>query len=51
MVNPIVIGALGTIPKTLPERLKDIGIRTNISEIQKTVIFNTARILRKVLEV
>ena len=51
VVIPIVIGALGTTPKTLPKRLKDIGIKSNIGELQKTVILNTARILRKVLEV
>ena len=51
VVIPIVIGALGTTPKTLPKRLNDIGIKSNIGELQKTVILNTARILRKVLEV
>ena len=51
VVSPIVIGALGTTPKKLPKRLKDIGIKTNIGEMHKTVILNTARILRKVLEV
>ena len=47
----IVIGALGTTPKALPKRLKDIGIKSNVVELQKSVILNTARILRKVLEV
>ena len=51
VVIPVVIGALGTTPKILPKRLKDSGIKTNIGEMQKTVILNTARILRKVLEV
>ena len=51
VVIPIVIGALGTTPKTLPKRMKDIVIKTNIGELQKTGILNTARILRKVLEV
>ena len=38
-------------PKDVTKRLKDIGIKANIDEMQKTVILNTARILRKVLEV
>ena len=49
--NPIVIGALGTTLETIPKRLKDIGIKTNIGELQKTVNLNTARILIKDLEV
>ena len=49
-VIPIIIGALGTIPKDLHQRLKEIGIETKIVELQKTVILNSARILRKVLE-
>ena len=51
VVIPIVLGALGTTPKTLQKRMKDIGIETRIGELQKTVIMHTARILRKVLEV
>ena len=51
VVIPIVLEALGTTPKTLQKRMKDIGIETRIAELQKTVILHTARILRKVLEV
>ena len=51
VVIPIVIGALAATPQTPPKRLKGIGIKTNIGEVQTTVILNTARILRKVLEV
>ena len=51
VVIPIVLGALGTTPKTLQKRMKDIGIETRIGELQKTVILHTGRILRKVLEV
>ena len=50
MVIPIVIGTFGTVPKDL-KRLENIGIETKIDELQKSVILNTARILRKVLEV
>ena len=38
-------------PRDITKSLKDIGIKANIGEMQKTVILNTARILRKVLEV
>ena len=49
-VIPIIVGALGTIPKDLHQQLKEIGIETKIVELQKTVILNSARILREVLE-
>ena len=48
-VIPIVIGALGAIPIKLRNWLKEIGIETQ-TELQKTVLLHTARILRKVLE-
>ena len=51
MVIPIVIGTFRTVPKDLKKRLENIGIETKIDELQKSVILNTARILRKVLEV
>lgn len=51
VVTPIEIGANETTPKTLPKRLKYTSIKTNIGELQETVILNTARILRKILEV
>ena len=49
-VIPVVIGALGTMPKTLVQWLEKIGIETKISDLQKTAILHSARILRKVLE-
>ena len=48
---PIVIWTFGTVPKKLKKRLESIGIETKVDELQKSVILNTARILRKVLEV
>ena len=51
IVIPIVIGTLGTTPKKLKKRLEDIGIETRVTELQKTVILHSARILRKVLEI
>ena len=50
-VIPIVIGTLGTTPKKLKKRLKDIGIETKVTELQKAVILHSARILRNVLEI
>ena len=49
-VLPVVIGALGTVPKRLESNLKRIGTNTSIELIQKTALLGTARILRKVLE-
>ena len=51
IVIPIVIGTVGTTPKKLKKRLEDIGIETSVTELHKTVILHSARILRKVLEV
>ena len=49
-VVPIVIGALGTPQKDIKKRVKELGIETSFEEMQKTVILQSARILRKVLE-
>ena len=49
-VVPIVIGAFGTPPKEIKRRVKELGIETRIEEMQKTVILQSARILRRVLE-
>ena len=49
-VIPLVIGALGTTPVKFRNWLKEIGI-TQITELQKTVLLHTTRILRKTLEV
>ena len=49
-VIPIVIGALGTVPKFLRHRLHQIGIQTKIDTMQATMLLNMARIIRKVLE-
>ena len=35
-VIPIVIGALGTVPKVFEERLKDLEIRGRIETLQTT---------------
>ena len=44
-VVPLVVGALGTPAKALDKRLETIGIETKITELQKTVLINTNRIL------
>ena len=50
-VIPFLVGALGTTPKKLKQRLSDIGTKTRIVELQKTTILYTTRILRNFLEV
>ena len=51
IVVPLVVGALGTPAKELEKRLKTIGIETEITELEKTVLIHTSRILLKVTEV
>ena len=50
-VVPLAVEAQGTPAKTLEKRLKNIGIETKITELQKTVSIHTSRILQKILEV
>ena len=50
-VIPIIIGALVTIPKTLQNQLEQIESNISINQMQTTVLLNTARIPRKVLEI
>ena len=49
-VIPVVIGALGTVPKRLSGYLREIGISTKVELMQKSVLLGTSRILRQVLE-
>ena len=51
IVVPLVAGALGIPAKELEKRLKTIGTETKITELQKTVLINTSRILQKVTKV
>ena len=48
-IVPIVIGALGSIPKGLQTYLKQLEIHHNIDTLQKSVLLGTANIIRKVL--
>ena len=50
-IVPLVIGTLGSMPKDLEHWLEMIGIKPRMNDLQKTVILQSARILRKVLEV
>ena len=49
--TPVVIGAFGTIRKTLEKQLEQIESNIAINQMQTTVLLNTATILRKVLEI
>ena len=50
-IIPLVVGSLGGIPKQFGNRLKQIGITIGITQVQKTVLLGTTRILRKFLEI
>ena len=49
-VVPVVIGALGAIPRDLIKHLKTLGLdKVSPSQLQKAVLLGTAHILRKYL--
>ena len=48
-IIPIVIGALGTVPKRLPRYLRELGIPDVIGCMQVTALLGTTRILKNVL--
>ena len=48
-VVPIIIGALGSIPKDIHFHLKQLGIEYNLDILQHAVLLGTSHILRKVL--
>ena len=48
-IEPIVIGALGTITKGLLKGLEDLEVGRRVETIQTTALLRTARILRRVL--
>ena len=50
-IIPLVMGSLGAIPKQFGNRLKEPGIKAEIGQLQKTVLLETGRILRKVFEI
>ena len=50
-IIPLVVGSLGAIPKQFCKRLEENGITAEIRQVQKSVLLETTRILRKVLEI
>jgi len=46
---PVIIGATGTISKSLRKYVSNIPGNNGVKELQKTAILGTAHILRKVL--
>ena len=50
-IVPLVVVSLGAIPKQFGNRLNQIGITAGTTQVQKTVLLETPRILRKVLEI
>ena len=51
VVEPIVVGALGTVSKELEKRLKRIDIPLVVPCLQKAALLGTAFILRRVLAI
>jgi len=48
-VIPVIVGATGTISKLFRKYVSNIPGKHEVKELQKTAIFGTAHILRKVL--
>ena len=48
-VIPVIIGATGTISKTIRKYVSNISGNYEVKELQKTTILGTAHIFRKVL--
>ena len=49
-IFPVVIGALGSVSAEFDRWMGKLGITCNVEVMQKTTLLETARILRKVLE-
>ena len=49
VVIPVVVGVLGTVKKGMLESIKKVSERATMTEIQKSCMLGSARILRKVL--
>ena len=50
-VIPVIIGATGTISKSLREYLSNMPGKHEIKEIRKTAVLGTAHVLRRVLKI
>ena len=44
-VVPVVVGALGSIPRDLHRHLESLGIKVHVSMLQKSALLGTANIL------
>ena len=49
-IVPIIIGALGTIPKFLKRNLEVLGADVAPGLLQKSVVLETAHIIRRVMD-
>ena len=49
-IVPLIIGALGTIPKCLKINLEELGVDVAPGLLQKSVVLETALIIRRVME-
>ena len=49
-IVPIIIGALGTIPKSLKRNLEQFGADVAPELLQKSVVPETAHIIRRVMD-
>ena len=49
-IVPIIIEALGTIPKSLKRNLEDLGTDVAPGLLQKSVVLETAHIIRRVMD-
>ena len=49
-IVPIIIGALDTIPKSLKRNLEELGADVAPGLLQKSVVLETAHIIRRVMD-
>ena len=49
-IVPLITGALGTIPKSLKRNLKELGADVAPGLLQKSVVLETAHIIRRVMD-
>ena len=49
-IMPIVIGALGAVPKNVSKYLEKIDFKPGLEPLQKAHLLGTARIVRKVFD-
>ena len=49
-IAPIIIGALGTIPKSLKKNLEELGADVAPGLLQRSVVLETAHVIRRVME-